>query len=414
MRGFYLLGVCAALGACDSTISRDHLLTSLRMSLDSPKESELGTPGRTVSPTSLRFAVDALDDRGQLFPANATVQAFLVAGGSRLPLSNPCAPSGDAGSDPEWLLSRFDLHAGRAEQVVLPLSAPAIFGRLTLNIEEPLSQAEGATPPIFFPNPTITHIVKPIDVSAPNASYCSPFLGRQVLFERSVAPQGALVVSSLFQNAVAVTDSGASEYNSIYVFTFSHPHSLLVKGRVLQRFSGAIAKFNGMTQLANPNLTASDAIRRELIPAPVELEAGRRPTPTAGSAENRWLTRYIAAPVRITGIVCETEKDQSRRDNWNKYNTVAINQLDDKADSVEGCGGVNSATYVPPTRFSVQFPGKGVAGFDPSTQAGKEVTITGMLQNSASKSGKTLYWTVAVRDESDVCLLPRAQCENAK
>jgi hypothetical protein len=42
--------------------------------------------------------------------------------------------------------------------------------------------------------------------------------------------------------------------------------------------------------------------------------------------------------------------------------------------------------------------------------AGREATFIGMLQNAASKSGKTLYWTAAVRSASDVCLLPHDQC----
>jgi len=83
-------------------------------------------------------------------------------------------------------------------------------------------------------------------------------------------------------------------------------------------------------------------------------------------------------------------------------------------ESSGGCGGVNPTGYVAPTRFSVQFPGKGTNGFDPMLHKGKEVTLTGMLQNSVSKSGKTLFWTVVVRDPSDVCIGPRATCQNAQ
>ena len=189
------------------------------------------------------------------------------------------------------------------------------------------------------------------------------------------------------------------------------PPLSIVKGRLLDRVSGAIAKFNGMTQIANPTFDPGDRIEPSMVPAPLELDAGRRPAQDPTAAENRWLTRHIAAPVRITGIVCEAAQDDSRRDNWNRYNTVVINQTGDgKPDSVNGCGGVNSSSYVPPTRFSVQFPGKGVGGFDPMVHAGTEVTITGMLQNSVSRSGKTLFWTVVVRDQSDICLKPRAMC----
>jgi hypothetical protein len=413
--GLPLLGTFLSVAACDHAIEGERQLTSLRMVLTSPEEGSLGAPGKTVSPQSVRFSAESLDERGKLFASNATVEAFLVAGGVRLPLNNPCAQSPDAApAEPEWLLSRFDLSEGKAPAVSLPLTSPAIFGRLTLNIEEPQSRAEGATPPIFFPNPTISQIVKPLDVTAANASFCNAFLGRQIIFDTSASPTGKLVVSSVFQNAVSVSDSGAAAYNSIYIFTFSRPSTYLIKGRVLERVAGAVAKFNGMTQVANPTISASDELRRELVPAPVELTAARRPTQTTNSAENQWLGQYIAAPVRITGIVCETEKDQSRHDNWLKYNTVTINQTgDNNPESVNGCGGVNTTMYIPPTRFNVQFSGKGVAGFDPAVQAGQEMTITGMLQNGVSKSGKTIFWTVVVREESDVCLQPRANCPNA-
>lgn len=419
MRSPALVGAIFALAAiesaCDNRIAGDHQLTSLRMNLTSPTESELGVPGQTVSPTSMKFSVDALDDQGQIWPSDAEVQAFLVAGGSRLPLKDPCAASTNPSADPDWLLSRFNLTKGHAANVSLPFSTPAIFGRLTLNIEDPVSKAEGATPPIFFPNPTITRLVKPLNLGATNATYCSPFLGRQVTVDSSAMPAGKLIVSSLFQNALAISDTAAPEYGSIYVFTFSRPPTAFAKGRLVDRFAGAVAKFNGMTQVANPTLDPGTEVRTDLLPPYVELDASRRPTPTVTSAENQWLTKYIAAPVRVTGIVCETTKDQTRSDNWIKYNTVVLNQTGDgSAESVSGCGGVNSTAYVPPTRFSVQFPGKGVGNFDPAIQAGKEVTITGMLQNSASKSGKTLYWTVSVRDQTDVCLLPRAMCPNAQ
>lgn len=403
--------MASAQPACQFQIDGESRLTSLRLGLLGPMENELGTPTNRVRPQVMRFSVDALDEQGALMPVERTVQAFFVAGGSRLPLRNPCALVGNASETPDWLLTQFSLVGGHAPVVTLPLTTPAIFGRVTLNIEEPQSLAEGATPPIFFPNPTIPQIMKPLDPSAQNASYCQPFLNRQVVFDQASSQNGSLIVSSVFQSGLAVSDTSATDYNSIYVFTFGRPPTSIVKGRVLNRLAGAIAKFNGMTQVANPTMAPSERIDPTLVPPPIELSPDRRPAQDPTATENRWLTRHIAAPVRITGIVCEASLDDTRADNWNRYNTVVINQTGDgKADSVNGCGGVNSTMYIPPIRFNVQFPGKGVGGFDPAMQAGQEVTITGMLQNSVSRSGKTLFWTVVVRDQSDICLQPRAMC----
>ena len=154
--------------------------------------------------------------------------------------------------------------------------------------------------------------------------------------------------------------------------------------------------------------TATNEMHPELVPAPVILDQTRLPDNKASDpVNNKWLTKYIAAPARISGIVCETQNDAGRHDNWLKYNTVVINVVDSDPASSSGCSPGQDFSF---RYFSVQLPGKGFAGFDPGALAGQPATFTGMLQNSASKSGKTLYWTVTVRNANDVCLLPKAQC----
>ncbi len=394
------------LGRCDYQSAGDHRLTSLRLTLHSPKSSELGSPTAPQQVPSLSFDVEALDEKGQVFPANTMLSAFLAAGGSRLSLSNPCAAPAPGG-DPPWLLQRFPLQGGRAQNIDIGLGNPGIFGRVELNLEDQQSQALGSSPSIYFPNPTIPRLVTPLDPNAGNASYCSPYLGRQVVVDHATSG-GKLVVSSVFQSGIGVSDSGASDYNSLYVFTFGQPPSYLRLGTVVNRMSGAIAKFNGMTQLANPAITAADELRPDLIPPPVELDASRLPDNKAmDQVNNKWLTKHIAAPARITGVVCEVQNDAGRRDNWLKYNTVVVNLVDSDPASSAGCSPGQDFSF---RYFSVQMPGKGFAGFDPLVAAGQSGTFTGMLMNSASKSGKTLYWTVAVRSTGDVCVPSGAGC----
>jgi hypothetical protein len=399
--------LCAGLlGQCDYQSASEHRLTSLRLTVQSPKPSELGTQAKPQRVDNLHFDVEALDEQGQLMPVSPMLNTFLAAGGSRLSLVNPCAAP-VSGGDPGWLLQRFPLRAGRAQGVAADLTDPVIFGRVELNLEDPASQALGSSPPLYFPNPTIAKVMQPIDPGAANASYCSPLLNRQVVIDQPTG-SGTLVVSSLFQTGIAVSDTGTPEYGSLYVFTFSQPASSLHIGSVVSRLAGSIAKFNGMTQLANPSIATTGELRLELVPRPVVLDQTRLPDNKAmDQVHNKWLTKYIAAPARITGIICEAQTDPNRRDNWLKYNTVVVNVVDSDPTSADGCspGADFSFRY-----FSVQLPGKGFAGFDPLAMAGQQATFTGMLQNSASKSGKTLYWTVTVRNTSDVCLLPSAQC----
>ena len=403
-----LLGSLAlVLGQCDYASTDDHVLTSLRMTLQSPATSGLGTPSAPQQVDQLLFDVDALDEKGQVMAADTLLDTFIAAGGSRLSLANPCATTQPTTTDPAWLLQKIPLTAGRAQGVSVDMTAPGIFGRVELNLEDPVSQALGSSPSIYFPNPTISRLMRPIDPNAANASYCTPLLGRQVVVDNTSAG-GKLVVSSLFQNGLAVSDSSAPDYGSIYVFTFSQPSSYLRIGSVISRLSGAIAKFNGMTQIANPVITAAGELRSELVPQPVVLDSTRLPDNRAANpVNNKWLTKYIAAPATITGIVCEVQNDPSRRDNWVKYNTIIVNLVDSDPASVAGCSpGINFGF----SYFSVQVPGKGFAGFDPLLMAGREATFVGMLQNGVSTSGKTLFWTVAVRNTGDVCLLPKAQC----
>ncbi len=394
-------------GRCDYTIDEAHRLTSLRLSLTNPTPNALGTPAQPQSLTALVFDVDALDEKGHLMPVDATLNGFLAAGGSRLSLFNPCATTQPSGSDPSWLLQRYQLTAGHATNLMADLSNPLIFGRVELNLEEPTSEALGSTPSLYFPNLTLERINRPVDPDAANASYCSPLLNRAVMIDHP-SGSGTLVVSSLFQSGLAVSDTGSPEYGSLYVYTFSQPSSDVRPGTIVSRLAGSIGKFNGMTQLSNPTITTTMDVHPELMPAPVELDASRLPDNKAmDQVNNKWLTKYIAAPARISGVVCEVQSDANRSQNWLKYNTVVMNLVDSDPASVAGCspGADFSFRY-----FSVQLPGKGFGGFDPLVMAGHEATFVGMLENSASKSGKTLYWTVAVRAASDICLMSHDQC----
>ena len=404
----WLLGSWVLLLAqCDYSTAGEHVLTSLRLTLQSPTSSGLGTHAQPQQVDKLIFDTEALDEKGQIMPVDTTLNTFVAAGGARLALANPCATTTPDSGDPAWLLQKISLTAGRAQGTIADLTASGIFGRIELNLEDPVSQALGSSPAIYFPNPTISRLMRPVDPNAANASYCTPLLSRQVVIDSTIG-NGKLVVSSLFQNGLAVSDSSAPDYGSMYVFTFSQPSSYLRIGSVVSRLAGSVAKFNGMTQIANPVITPAGELRSELVPAPVVLDKTRLPdNRAANQVNNKWLTKYIAAPARITGIICEAATDITRRDNWLKYNTVVINLVDSDPASTAGCSPGNDFSF---RYFSVQMPGKGFASFDPLTMAGQQASFVGMLQNSASKSGKTLFWTVTVRSTNDVCLLPKAQC----
>lgn len=399
------LAACLPLAACVQEIPLDEVLTSLRLTLSEPRETDLGREGKPVTPAQVQFDLQAIGPRGELVRRDYQTQAFLAAGGGRLSLVSPCSASSGAdmgqgaGGDPGWLLGRIPLKGGEAKGVRIPLASRAIFGQVALNVEEPGTLAIGATPPVYFPNPTIARLMEPWDPDARDASYCSPYLGRQVSLD---GPAGKLIVTSVFKNGFGLTDSSTPDYSSVFVFTFSQPRPTVVKGRLMNRVSGSIAKFNGLTQVANVNYDTGAEVRPDLLPAPVEITADRRRKLGTGDADrtrdleqNKWLLKRVGAVVRVKAKVCDTN-DQFRGPSWQNYSTFVVTFDPDMNPALDGCD--NRKT------FSVQLPGRGFAGFDPDAQKGRDITVTGMLQNSASATGALLFWTIAVRDAQDLAL----------
>src|SRR5262249_55116685 len=137
---------------------------------------------------------------------------------------------------------------------------------------EPVSHATGASPIIYFRNPLIAEVQTPADVTAINATFCSPFSGKFLTFDQA-SPGGQLVVTSVFSNAFSVTDTGLPgyHYNSIYLFAFGKPPDDIVPGRVIKKFSGNFSKFVGFTELNFPLFTADDQAPLATVPDPVVL-----------------------------------------------------------------------------------------------------------------------------------------------
>src|SRR5262249_52732826 len=142
----------------------------------------------------------------------------------------------DTGTQP---IKTIHLTGGQATNQMVAL--PQAFGSTTIWIDEHTSHATGASPTIYFRNPLISDIQTPPDLMAPNATFDTPFNKKFIIIDRA-AGAGQLVVSSVFGNAFAVTDTGASEFNSIYVFSFGKPPGYIVPGKVLLSFSGNVSK----------------------------------------------------------------------------------------------------------------------------------------------------------------------------
>ena len=72
--GVWLLATSGLVAGCDNQVSLEHRLTSLRMVLRSPMESELGSPTNPVTPATLKFDIEALDEKARRFRLMETCQ----------------------------------------------------------------------------------------------------------------------------------------------------------------------------------------------------------------------------------------------------------------------------------------------------------------------------------------------------
>jgi hypothetical protein len=386
----------------------------LRVELLEP--ADRGAPDRPISARRAKFNVIARDDQGQTRVEDLNVNLYVSFGGVKTGALQACGTEGPTTVPIATLTLR------QGQLLGYEADLPQAFGPTSIWVEDPLTGTIGASDTINFRNPYITDVQKPVDPTAPNASFCTPWAGKFVTVNGTAQPNGKLVISSVFGNAVAVTDSSATEYGSIYLFTFGRPPAWAVPGRVLDSFSGNLSKFIGFTELNFPLMDRNDEVNPAYIPAPVRLAA-------ADTKDIPKLLSLVAAPVEVSGVLCDPLPPNPNNDpfvqgtieQWYKFNSFVVGSV---VGSATDCTSINN--------FSVQLPAKIVGGFDPLTRVGQQVTIRGMLKNSSGQNsyldnqgnpvscdaanpcerGMCLggvckknpfnFWTVLVRDGADV------------
>lgn len=413
MRALTIAALAAlSLGACiDKRLSpTSGRVDVLRVELLEP--TDRGAPDRPITSRKAKFNIIARDDQGETRTEDLEVQLYVSFGGVKTGAVAAC------GSDGPKTVPIATLTLRQGQLLNYEADLPQAFGPTSIWVEDPLTGTVGASDTINFRNPFITDVQKPVDPAAPNASFCTPWAGKFVVVDSAAQPTGKLVISSVFGNAVAVTDSSATEFGSVYLFTFGRPPAWATPGRVLDRFSGNLSKFIGFTELNFPLMTRNDEVNPALVPAAVKLAA----TDVQNIPK---LLSLVAAPVEVSGVLCNPlppnpNNDplvQGTIDQWYKFNSFVVGTAAD-------CQSINN--------FSVQLPAKIVGGFDPLTRVGQQVTIRGMLKNSSGqnsyldalgnpvacdaanpcqkgtcqagicKKNPFNFWTVLVRDGADV------------
>ena len=108
------------------------------------------------------------------------------------------------------------------------------FGVTRLWVEDPKTYATGVSEPIFYRGPKIA------DVQASATTITSPFEGSRVPIDDTTN----LVVTAISRDGFYITDVDATEWASIFAFTFSAPTGLSV-GDNITNVSGRVSEFLG-------------------------------------------------------------------------------------------------------------------------------------------------------------------------
>lgn len=339
-------------------------LQSLEVKITAP--TNLGTPGAPVLVTDLTFDITARDASGEILVSDLDVDLYVSYAGNKIGMFTNCGKNEDTTP-----LERLHLKAGQLAAHSLHL--PRAYGVTNLWLEEAQSHAVGASQAIYFANPTVADVQTPLDPNSPTATYCSTFEKKHVIIDRA-AGSGKLVVTSVFNNAYVVADTGANYdpvkgtggYNHLYVFSFGRPAPELVPGRILKMVEGNLSKFVGFTEL---NFPLQEASKNSPDPNLLPLTYALKP---ADRNQHGRLLRLDAATVSLSGTVCPINAMDS---SWMKYNQFVL----DLGDGV--CDSRNT--------FAVELPGKLFSGVDWVKSVGKAFQIVGMLRNLSGQNEAT-------------------------
>ena len=276
------LALLVALGAgCTEELEPLTGTSSLRVELVSPADpgsldDRLGDEARSVTVT-----ITALDTEGEVdtsFDEEVDVYTHFLGG---------LTP--DLGETP---LATVPLSGGTSGEVDLEL--PAVFGQTFLWVEhtrgDDPSYATGTSPTLWYRDPYLQDVSQPPDEMALDALEASPLQDKQVQVTGSRhGPTGRMVVTGTYAQGYTVSDVACQDedgtppcvpgdYDHVFVFTFNRPRGeggeTIVAGDVIDRLTGAITEFNGLTEVGFPQNFVGQGGGEDMVPEPVVLEPG--------------------------------------------------------------------------------------------------------------------------------------------
>jgi hypothetical protein len=353
------LALLAIVGGCAQHKSSPTAgqVNTLEVQLTDPPPDKLGSPDAPVDVRQATFNVIAHDETGAVVAQDLDVQVFISFGGVKTGADSACGAD-ESGTKP---IETVTLKSGVLMNHTVQL--PLAFGSTSIWIDHVPSGATGASPTIYFRNALIPEVQTPPDLTAQNATFCSPFNGKFLIVDHATG-SGQLVVTSVFNNAFSITDTGApaGQFNSIYLYAFGKPPPYIVEGKVITSFSGNYSKFVGFTELNFPLFNAADdSVPLANVPPPVQLS----PADFSNTAKMLGAT---ASVVQYSGTICDPLLSG---DSWVKFNQFVLD---------------NDGTCDAFTNIAIELPAKVLGTFDPLAEKNKTATVVGMLRNNSGQN----------------------------
>jgi hypothetical protein len=283
------------------------------------------------------------------------------------------------------------------------LELPPLFSATTLWIEDgqgdDATYATGTSPTLWYRDPYIVDIQKPVDETGLAAFTVSPLQDKQVRVSGSRYP-GRLMVTSVFAQGYTVSDVKppvapatrwtTDGYDHALIFAFSRPKDTkrrdVVVGEFIDAFTGGISEFNGLTELTFPQTIVNSDERPTGDPNLVPL-----PEVVITSGPESWFTKPIAfekneaAAIQLDNPkLCPLDTAYDRFKQW---------RLAADVDGVYDCA--------PRSATAINVVSAGLA-FDPKPNVGKIFKkVVGVLKPVSFANGGNI-WIINPRDEMDI------------
>jgi len=196
----------------------------------------------------------------------------------------------------------------------------------------------GTSETLWYRDPWIADLQTPRDETAVDALSRTPLTDKQInVTESRYGARGRLVVTSVYAQGYTVADVQCADeqgtppctsqaYDHLLVFTFSAPRDqhgrLLEPGREIERITGGLSEFNGLTEVGFPRTYAAEgpddapALHPERMPAPALFDpAWFGPLSSPDGMIN--FERNESGPIEIrNAVVCQLDDEYATFKQW--------------------------------------------------------------------------------------------------